>query len=247
MIKRVLSVALLATLGAVALAVPSQAAAAATTFVTMVGNGDYIAGNNAWVWRAGDATVDVSGSVDGQVTVSVDGGQLAGGSYFDLTFAAAPGDTLVAGQYDDAERTPFRSTGHPGIDVSGSGRGCNTVAGHFTVIDVAPDLSRLWIVYESHCEGGTAAAFGEIRYNEPGGDSDLLVAPDQIAWPDQDAGTAHQVPVTLVNTGASPVTVSSAQVTSGRSCFRSCEQRLLDDRGRRLVQGAGLVRPECTR
>jgi hypothetical protein len=204
------------------LALPSgaaQAAPAATTFVTMVSEiGDYIGQGADMLWRPGDGSVTVSGTVSGAVTVSVSGG--ASGTSFDLTFAAAPGASLVDGTYTGAERTPFRTAGHPGIDISGEGRGCNTDTGRFTVLDVAPDLSRLWLVYEQHCEGSVPALFGEVRYNEPGGDSALLVAPDHIAWPSEYPGVGSRiVPVNVVNTGTASVTVSGAAVTTGQSNF----------------------------
>lgn len=214
MVKRVFELMVLMALFVVGLALPAAAAPAATTFVTMVGNGDYIAGNSAWLWRPGSGTVSASGSgTAGALYVSVSGGD--SGQSFDLSFAAPPGEQLVAGEYVGAQRTPFRTAGHPGLDMSGESRGCNQVSGHFTVLDIAADGSSFWIVYEAHCEGRAAATFGEVRYNEPGADSDLLVAPDRIAWPDQAAGTsARLIPVTLVNTSASPVTISSA-ITSG--------------------------------
>lgn len=217
-LHRMLAVVLPTLLLAVALP-GAQAADAPTSFVTMVSeNGDYIGGGTNRLYRPGDGTVDVTGSVSGQVSVNVSGGP--SGDAFDLTFAAPPGETLAPGSYDNAQRTAFRSAGHPGIDIDGDGRGCNETSGRFTVLDVAPDLSRLWLVYEQHCEGAGPALFGEVRYNEPGGDSDLLVAPDRIAWPDEYPGVSGRiVPVTLVNTGSSPVTVSDASVTDGAADF----------------------------
>jgi hypothetical protein len=208
----------LVLLGA-ALHAPAAATTPVTSFVTMASeNGDYIGAATNRLWYTGAGSVGVTGSVSGQVNVNVSGGP--SGDYFTLTFAAAPGDTLAAGQYINAQRTPFRTAGHPGIDIYGSGRGCNTTSGTFKVIDVAPDLSRLWLTYEQHCEGGEPALFGEVRYNEPGIDPDLLVVPDQISWPTEFPGVAGRlVPVTVVNTGTAPVTVSTAAITAGASDF----------------------------
>lgn len=198
---------------------PAGAAPVATTFVTMVSEqGDYIGQGSSRLWRTGSGSIGLSGSVTGVVSVSVSGGPSS--DYFTMNFAAAEGQTFTAGQYDHAERTPFATAGHPGIDISGDGRGCNTIGGRFTVLDVDAALTRLWLVYEQHCENGDPALFGEIRINEPGGDSDLLVAPGQIAWPDEYPGASGRVvPVRLVNTGASPVTVSSAAITAGAPHF----------------------------
>src|SRR5581483_2818412 len=61
------------------------------------------------------------------------------------------------------------------------------------------------------------ALFGEIKYNEPNADPDLLVAPDSIAWPASYPGVSSaDVPVTVVATGFDPVTVTDASVTSGQ-------------------------------
>ena len=53
---------------------PTQAAALSDTFVTMVGEGDYVAGNATRLWRPGPGSVQVSGSVRGIVSVNVSGG-----------------------------------------------------------------------------------------------------------------------------------------------------------------------------
>lgn len=208
--------AVLVPLGA--LAAPAHAATATSSFATLVsGPGDYIGQGSTYIWQ-GAGSVTVSGSVTTQVTVGVTNGTFA--SAFAMNFAAAPGATLTPGVYENAQRTPFRDTGHPGIDITGDGRGCNTVSGRFTVLDAPADLSRLWLVYEEHCEGGTSAFFGEVRFNEPAADPDLLVAPDRVDWPaTYPHVAARDVPITLVNTGSATVTVSSAAIASGSSDF----------------------------
>src|SRR5581483_11276838 len=87
-------------------------------------------------------------------------------------YAGAQGDSVVGADY-------------PEIDVSGHSTGCNTESGQFTVLDIAPDLGRLWIVYEDHCDGSAPGVFGEIRYNEPIDSPDEVVSPARIAWPQQ--------------------------------------------------------------
>lgn len=66
---------------------------------------------------------------------------------------------------------PFQASGHPGIDVSGDGRGCNEIEGRFDVRDIAKnaagEITRLWVLYEQHCEGDPAALFGEVMVNVP--------------------------------------------------------------------------------
>src|SRR6478672_1439752 len=150
---------------------PAQAADTATTFVTMVGeSGEYISGGQADLWRPGAGEVNLSGSVDDQVQVNVAGGP--SGDDFTFTFGAAGQDSLVPGDYERADG----ATGHPVLGISGSGRGC-TSTGRFTVLDIDPALTRLWLVYEMRCGNGSPAAFGEVRVNEPGGDSDRWSRP----------------------------------------------------------------------
>lgn len=190
---------------------------ARTSFVSMVGDGDSILGTRARLWRTGSGTMDVSRTDDGMVTVRVSGG--ASGEDYALDFAAPPGQQLQRGSYVGAQRASFRTSGRPGIDVSGDGRGCNEVTGRFTVLDAPSDLSRLWITFEQHCEGQPPALFGEVRINEPA-DPELLVAPDRIAWP---AGYPHVdarvVPVQLFNTGHRDLTVTDATITDGDGDF----------------------------
>jgi hypothetical protein len=73
--------------------------------------------------------------------------------------------------YVGAQRAPFREAGRPGIEISGDGRGCNTISGSFEVRElvVAADgsVQRAWIMYEQHCEGGTAALFGRSGSASP--------------------------------------------------------------------------------
>lgn len=198
---------------------PAHAAGSQTSYVTMVSEvGDYVGGGASWIWRPGAGTIGVTGSPSSAVNVSVSGGP--SGTGFNMSFAAPQGETLDVGRYEDAERTPFRSAGHPGIDIHGDGRGCNTIEGSFTVLDLAPDLSRLWLVYEQHCEGGDAALFGEIKYGMPAGQADALVAADNLQWPSEYPGVSSRiVPVTVANTSASEVTVSGASIWAGSSDF----------------------------
>lgn len=161
--------------------VPTQAAEAATTFVTMVSeNGEYVGGGASRMWGSGTGRIAVEGTVDSGVSVSAAGG--SSGDSFTFTFAAPKGSSLEPGTYDDAQEVPYRLEGHPGIDVGGEGRACDKTTGRFTVLDVTPDLSRLWLTYEIHCNDQEPALFDEIRYREPGGDSDLLVAPGRVVW-----------------------------------------------------------------
>jgi hypothetical protein len=84
--------------------------------------------------------------------------------YFDTSELSAPISTQV---YEGAERWPFESSGHPGLDVSGDGRGCNTVTGRFQVESLVTSngsLTSFTATFEHHCEGGTSALRGCVHY-----------------------------------------------------------------------------------
>jgi hypothetical protein len=193
------------------------AAPSGVTSVTMVSEtGDYVGGGLSQLFHPGNGKVTVRGH-GGGVQVDVSGGNL--GSYYTLVVAAPDGEVLAPGEYTGAQRAAFRQAGRPGLDVSGSGRGCNTLTGRFTVLDVAITdtvVERLHVLYEQHCEGGDPALFGEIRYQARGGDPDLLVVPGTVRWPTAWPGVrSRPVPVTLVNTSSDDVVVGAPSLSGG--------------------------------
>ena len=193
--------------------VPAQAAASGSDYAVMFSDpGDWIGGGSQRVFRTGDSSITMGGS-PGYVTVNVSGGTF--GDYYSMDFAAPPGAALAPGYFTRAQRAPFREAGRPGIDISGSGRGCNEISGLFQVKDIAftgSTLTRLWIIYEQHCEGGTAALFGEVRVGEPPTIDPALLAPMTMRWPASDVSRASTaVPATLVAVDT-PVTVSSVAI-----------------------------------
>jgi hypothetical protein len=157
--------------------------------------GDYIGGGQPRLYHPGNGSVTASS--DGSwLSVGVSGG--TEGDYFTLEFAAPPGRALAPGVYVGAQRASFREAGRPGIDVSGSGRGCNEQAGSFEVrdLEIGSDgvVERLWLVYEQHCEGGSSALWGEVRVGIP-----APAAPAVVRWPAVDLGVGGTaVPVTVV-------------------------------------------------
>ncbi len=60
--------------------------------------------------------------------------------------------------------------GHPGLDVSGDGRGCNTLCGSFQIHELevnGTQLERLAATLEQNCECGTSTLRGCIVYEGP--------------------------------------------------------------------------------
>ena len=92
-----------------------------------------------------------------------------GSTWWTLDFKARDGVELIAGPYEGATRYPFQSPATPGLDVSGSGRGCNTLTGRFDVLEAvyAADgsVQKFAADFEQHCEGATPALRGSVRYN----------------------------------------------------------------------------------
>jgi hypothetical protein len=221
---------------AIALVAPAAAHAAAADAVVMFSDpGDYIGGGAVRLYTPANGTISVSGST-ADLTVGVSGG--TNGDSFGLEFAAPYGQSLAPGVYDRAQRAPFREAGRPGIDIGGDGRGCNTIEGRFEVKDIAvtPEgvLQRLWIVYEQHCEGGTAALFGEVRLGEPGPAGPGGVAPAIVRWPVSDVGKPSTVvPATIIATA--PMQVTGASL--GGDSPGDFAIRLDECSGRSLVAG----------
>jgi hypothetical protein len=127
--------------------------------------GDYIGQGATASYSPQGSTVTVSGTT-AYATLSVD--DPASGDWWYVVVAAPPGQTLGAGSYTGATRAAFRDPGEPGLDVSGSGRGCNTLTGGFTVNGIAanPDgsIASLDVSFTQHCEGGAASLSGRARY-----------------------------------------------------------------------------------
>jgi hypothetical protein len=144
----------------------TSAATGPASYVVMFSDsGDFIGQGLQREYDSGNAQISLSGTTS-ELSVGVSGG--TAGDFYTLEFAAPSGNVLApGGVYVGAQRAPFRAAGHPGIDINGSGRGCNTDTGLFEVKDLATDatgaVSRVWIVYEQHCEGGKAALWGEVK------------------------------------------------------------------------------------
>lgn len=204
-------------LGAPGTARPAALSTSTVSVATMFSDGgDYIGGGVSRFFVNGPDSVTVSGTA-AYLTVAVSGGPYGDG--YSMDFAAPPGQKLHPGLYTGAQRAPFRETGHPGIDISGNGRGCNTDSGRFDVKQIVTrsdgSVSRLWLTYEQHCEGGLAALFGEVRVGVPAPANGLLAVPSEIWWPDVPIGAAGTVvPVTLFSL-RSGVTAPGAASTGG--------------------------------
>ena len=105
---------------------------------------------------------------DTEIRFTVTPTEAAQGLWWWLTFSSATlGQPLAAQVYQGATRWPFQGPGVPGLDVSGDGRGCNTLSGAFQIEELVRDaagLSRLTATFEQHCENGATALRGCLHY-----------------------------------------------------------------------------------
>jgi hypothetical protein len=88
------------------------------------------------------------------------------GDWWGLEFRAPSNGVLRVGKFLNAERAPFVTGKAPGLDIDGSGRGCNTLTGQFDVTSArwtsSGEIVTIDVAFEQHCEGGTPALRGEL-------------------------------------------------------------------------------------
>lgn len=84
-----------------------------------------------------------------------------------MSFCTPDGQPLQKGKYLDARRYAFRN-GHPGIDISGHGRGCNQIDGSFEVLEIEYDpygrIAILAMDFKQCCDG-RGLLKGSVRFN----------------------------------------------------------------------------------
>ena len=137
------------------------------------------------------------------------------GHGFFIDFEALQGSPLVPGTYEGAARYPFNSPDQPGLSIFGDGRGCNTLTGRF-VVQEAVFSNGAWVrfsaSFEQHCEGGTPALFGEVRFNSGVPLHPLGSAPSSVFFGSVPIGTTQSSFLDVANTGFSPLSISSVSV-----------------------------------
>jgi len=131
--------------------------AAPVSYLRVVSNpGDFIGQGKAYSYRGDELTVSVGPRA---VAVGVGG--------WSIEFAGPGGQPLKVGGYRDAKRYPFNGES-PGLNFSGNGRGCNTLAGAFVVweLEVQGDrVVKLAIDFVQLCECNGPPLTGTLRYN----------------------------------------------------------------------------------
>lgn len=127
--------------------------------------GDYIGGGDRIHFNASNTKFSVSRNFDNGVSFNLDSAEL---SWWYLDFAGPNDVALSPGVYSGATRFAFSDPNEPGMDVSGNGRGCNTLTGSFEVFQAEYDGMGNVTVFSAdfaqHCEGGEPALNGKIRW-----------------------------------------------------------------------------------
>lgn len=128
--------------------------------------GDYIGQGQTYYYTPADGSFTAQKNYDQGVSLSFNTPNYSHWWYLD--FAGANSQPLTVGTYTGALRFPFQGSA-PGLNVDGDGRGCNTLTGTFTVLEVSygtgNTIQSFDATFEQHCEGATPALYGEIRYN----------------------------------------------------------------------------------
>jgi hypothetical protein len=203
-------------------ATAGAAAAAPGSFVTMHTLGTSWNGRvSSEVWPVGEQAIAVRGDIASKVVVEIRGTE--DNLPYDITLSAGAGRTLEVGTYEAPQGATVPDA--PSVSISDSdadiaGTLCNGPwAGTFTVRDVSPDLSRLWVTYDFTC-GIYTTASGEIRIGQPAGE--LVVASEDIAYPEWYPGRYYGIDrrIALINAGAAAVNVTDIAVTDGTADFR---------------------------
>jgi hypothetical protein len=90
-------------------------------------------------------------------------------AYYNAEFSTEHlAEPLTTQLYSGAQRAGFEDNGHPGLDVSGDGRGCNTLEGSFRVDALAWDadggLQTFTAAFEQFCDGERTPIRGCVHY-----------------------------------------------------------------------------------
>jgi hypothetical protein len=216
---------LIVSLATLAAALPAAAASAGTSsplaaqgmVVTMFSDpGDYIGGGMQQEFDQTNATFSGTVSTAG-INLSASGG--TSGLSWSFVIDPPQGKSFRVGYYSRVQRAEFRTAGYAGLDITGDGRGCNTVSGAIEIRDLAVSgsaITRLDLLYEQHCEGGPAALFGEVRIGEPR-PAGVIVSSSSVTWPAMPGlatgGVGTAVPVYVRNPGTAPVSIGTASLS----------------------------------
>ncbi len=128
--------------------------------------GDYIGQGNAKAYIEGqDGKFSISTNYHKGVDITFTGSK----NRWDLSFSAAGNSMLELGIYKNATRYPFNKIEDHGFDISGCGRGCNTLISEFEILEIKYDdqgqIEAFAANFIQKCEVTGAPLFGSVRYH----------------------------------------------------------------------------------
>ena len=202
--------------------------------------GDYIGQGASASYVPPTAAITARGTA-GYATVSVD--SPGTDQWWTLDVAAPPGQTLQVGSYTGAVRAPFRGAGQSGLDFSGTGRGCNTLTGDFTVNSIATDpagaITSLDVTFRQFCDNAVAAISGRARYNTVAPDPRVASTTTVTGGATSDGGVA----LTATVTGGPAVPTGQVTFREGSTTLGTAA---LDGSGKAYLLVPGLPRGSHT-
>jgi PKD domain-containing protein len=180
----------------------------AQTFATQLSMrgdpGDYVTGGQTFLYDPVGSTFIGRVGTWGDVNLSL-AGPGGPGDFWRLAFMPPDSQILSLGFYANARRDGG-FLGTPGLDISGQGRGCNQLTGHFEIkqLDVGSDgaLRAFWARFEQHCENAVPGLTGEIRINA---NTELAVSAPLHG--SALVGGVATFPISAVSVTGSPVTL----------------------------------------
>jgi hypothetical protein len=157
----VLSTVAAATLGGVSAATAAESPASLTIHSEP---GDPIGQGLDYSYVRPRDQIRATGSTFGDPTIHTSANGANGESWL-VDFDPPEGERLGVGVYEDAERSPFQSPGHPGVMVAGLGFSCD-MTGRFTIHELTYGvdgvLSSFRATFEQRCDGATGTLTGEV-------------------------------------------------------------------------------------
>jgi hypothetical protein len=125
--------------------------------------GEYISYGKTQVFSTPSFRVTVTQSGPGNIRMRFERGE----TEFDASFSTASGERFAARAYPAAQRSGMADPGHPGLEISGDGRGCGDIAGSFQVSEVAYDqdgtISKFVSTFMQLCDTAKVPAQGTIE------------------------------------------------------------------------------------
>ncbi len=154
-----------------------------TSLVMTSDAGDYIGQGQTYSFDLTTGSFSLNSS-ESTLTISYGDGA---NQWWDLDFATPGNAPFTVGTYTGAARAAFKDPSQPGLDVSGDGRGSNTLTASFTVKKViygpSNNVVSFWATFEQHSEGATPALRGEVKYNAQDTDPSVNQPPSSYAGP----------------------------------------------------------------